>query len=212
MEIDDLMQQRHTVRKYQNRLISANIKEKISTQLNKLSMDYQINTEIRDDGKNALHGLMAKLMSDNVKNVIVFKGDNYHVGYVAAKLMLFIQQLGLNTWFVAGSINREKLGEETVGILVFGYGKTDGKAHKLKRVVQVSDYQSNKFPAWYLEGIKGCLLAPTAFNKQLFKLSYNNGNIKLQVKNSSYAKVEAGILSYFFEQGSGRKITEYELV
>ncbi|WP_040468658.1 nitroreductase family protein [Limosilactobacillus gastricus] len=207
MDIKYIMQERHTVRKYKDELISANIKDKINAKIIELCHAHDISVDLETDGKTALRGIMTKFMSSNVKNVIAFKGDRYQVGYVAAELMLFIQELGLNSWFVGGSINRKKLGEDVVALLAFGYGQTNGKGHQTKTISQVSDYQPNRFPEWYLVGLNASLLAPTAFNKQHFYVDYNNGNPQIHVKTGPYAELEAGILSCFFEKSSGHKLT-----
>lgn len=204
---DSLIRERHTVRKYLDMPVSNKLKNTINERLNQLCNDYQVETELKEDGKSALNGIMAKLMSGNIENVIIFKGDQYHVGYVAAEIMLYIQSLGLNSWFIGGSINRKKLGEDVVAMIPFGYGQTNGKAHKLKKVNQVSNFQSNKYPNWFLNGVTACLLAPTALNKQSFYINYNNGDVQLHVKESKYSRIEAGILSYFFENASGHKLT-----
>lgn len=207
MDIKYIMQERHTVRKYKDELISEDIKDKINVKIIELCHDHDVSVGLETDGATALRGVMTKFMSSNVKNMLVFKGDRYQVGYVAAELMLFIQELGLNSWFVGGSINRKKIGEDVVALLVFGHGQTNGKGHQTKTISQVSDYQPNRYPEWYLAGLNACLLAPTAFNKQHFYVDYNNGNPQIYMKTGPYAELEAGILSYFFEKASGYKLT-----
>lgn len=51
------------------------------------------------------------------------------------------------------------------------------------------------------------LLAPTALNRQPYYFNYNNGHVQLQVKESEYAEIEAGILSWYFENASAHKLT-----
>lgn len=207
MELERLMKERHTVRKYSDELVSSYLKGRIREKLNQLCINHRIKAFLEEDSISDTLGFIARLRSSNVENVILFKGDHYNVGYVAAEIMILIQSLGLNSWFIGSSINRNILEEDIVAIVVFGYGQTNGKAHRSKKVRQVSDYQPNRFPDWYFKGITASLLAPTALNRQPYYFNYNNGHVQLQVKESEYAEIEAGILSWYFENVSAHKLT-----
>lgn len=63
---------------------------------------------------------------------------------------------------------------------------------KLPQVSQ-SDNENN----WFKQGVEAALKAPTVLNKQNFKFYLTDGVVKLEVKESPYAKLELGILSYF---------------
>ncbi len=87
------------------------------------------------------------------------------IGYYGERLVLFLQQLGLNTCWT-GTFNRKAVearideGERLVITIALGYGKDQGKAHRSKTVEQVSE--GKDFPAWFLDGVEMALLAPTA--------------------------------------------------
>lgn len=96
------------------------------------------------------------------------------LGYAGADLILYAQTLGLNTWWVGGTFNRKRVGERAsaerpVGIVAVGLGATQGKPHKSKSAADISSYEGEA-PRWFSRGVEAALLAPTALNKQAFKL------------------------------------------
>lgn len=72
MDIKYIMQERHTVRKYKDELISEDIKDKINAKIIELCHAHDISVDLEIDGKTALRGIMTKFMSSNVKNCLLF--------------------------------------------------------------------------------------------------------------------------------------------
>ncbi len=208
---------RHTVRRYKPTEIDFDNRKFILERVNKLNSSYNLTMRAVFDDDSALSLLGKFILSKNARNFIVLAGkDNQQeqLGYCAADLMLYIQTLGLNSWFVGGTFNRKKLEEryhESVfGIVVFGYGLDNGKKHSSKSFNQVS--RSDEKVKWYEKGVVAALKSPTALNKQNFKFILANGVVKLEVKKSPYAKLELGILRYFFELASGKTIEKKIIV
>lgn len=131
------------------------------------------------------------------------------IGYYGERLVLFLQQLGLNTCWT-GTFNRKAVearideGERLVITIALGYGKDQGKAHRSKTVEQVSE--GKDFPAWFLDGVEMALLAPTAINQQKFTICLNeDGSVSFRDHKGPFSKVDLGIVRCHFEIGSGRK-------
>ena len=57
-------------------------------------------------------------------------------------------------------------------------------------------------PAWFKQGVKAALLAPTAMNQQKFRIILSSGNVEIVSTGGFYSKVDLGIVKYHFELGS----------
>ena len=99
------------------------------------------------------------------------------VGYYGEKLVLFAQELGLNTCW-AGIFSRKKIpvaiddGERLIISIAIGYGENQGQNHKSKHVDQIS-HSVGERPEWFENGVEMALLAPTAMNQQKFMIELN---------------------------------------
>lgn len=69
------------------------------------------------------------------------------LGYYGAELILYSQTLGLNTWWIGGTYNSNNASkyynsDEVIvkGIIVVGYGETQGVPHKCKRAEKIATY------------------------------------------------------------------------
>ena len=90
-------------------------------------------------------------------------------------------------------------------MIAIGYGETQGVAHKVKNVEQVSN-ASDLTPAWFKKGIEAALLAPTAVNQQKFSFEYigmkDNKHIVKAKKGFSifgYTSIDLGIARCHFD-------------
>lgn len=212
-----LMMERHSVRQYDDRSISekdlAILAKEIGTcnTLGNLHFQLVINEPKAFDCFKAHYGKFK-----GVKNYIVLIGKkSKHLdelcGYYGERLVLKIQELGMNSCWVAMTYKKipsaftiEK-GEKLVIVIPFGYGLTSGVEHKIKKPIQVSNI-SNETPDWFNKGVEAALLAPTAMNQQKFKFSYKDNEVYAKAGVGFYTKVDLGIAKYHFELGSNKKI------
>ena len=132
------------------------------------------------------------------------------VGYYGEKLVLFAQELGLNTCW-AGIFSRKKIpvaiddGERLIISIAIGYGENQGQNHKSKHVDQIS-HSVGEQPEWFENGVEMTLLAPTAMNQQKFMIELNEDeSVEFTDKGGFFSKVDLGIVKCHFEIGSGRK-------
>lgn len=123
--------------------------------------------------------------------------------------MLYAQTLGLNSWYIGGTFKKsvKKLVNDkpVIGVLVIGYGQTQGVAHKSKTPEEVSRYEGKEIPSWFKEGVQAALLAPTALNRQKFMLIGHGNKVKLEMNlNEICANENYGLIKYHFELGAGK--------
>ena len=88
-------------------------------------------------------------------------------------------------------------------VVALGYGKNKGTAHKVKNLLEISDYKNND-PDWYRNGLEAVLLAPTAMNQQKFHFERNGEKVKARAGIGFYTKIDLGIAKHHFEIGSGK--------
>ena len=89
-------------------------------------------------------------------------------------------------------------GVHMVGILVVGYGATQGKPHKSKTAEDVSTYEGNP-PEWFKQGVEAALLAPTAVNRQGFKIKGIGNKVSITYKKAPFDKEDLGIVKHHFQ-------------
>ena len=132
------------------------------------------------------------------------------LGYYGEEIVLKIQELGLNSCWVAVTHGKSKADickdEKELCLIAFGHGETQGVPHKDKPLQAVCNYTEN-MPEWFLNGVEAALLAPTAMNQQkfFFELS-SDGTVNASCGRGFYTKLDFGIVKYHFEMGSGRKV------
>ena len=197
MDFKEAMQKRHMVRKYTDKPLSDEIIAKINERIELNNKTYNLNM---------------KLMINNSKGVSSIIDER--LGYSGADIMLYAQTLGLNTWWVGGTFNRSVSSyvdnKKVTGIIAIGYGQTQGVPHKSKNVEDVSKYEGTIIPSWFISGVDGALLAPTALNKQDFMLIGNGNRVKIECSNGIFTGSNVGLIKYHFELGAGKGNFEWE--
>ncbi len=126
------------------------------------------------------------------------------VGYYGEKIVLFAQQIGLNTCWV-GMVKAKNVpveiskGERLSLAIAVGYGANQGSQHKSKTFEQVA-MADGDMPTWFRKGVKLALLAPTAMNQQKFEFHLRaDGTVTVQDKKGPFSKVDLGIVRYHFD-------------
>ena len=69
---------------------------------------------------------------------------------------------------------------------------------------------SAEAPEWFKRGAQAALLAPTALNRQDFKIELRGGKISIERESGKSADVSLGIVKYHFELGAGKENFEWE--
>ena len=226
MTLQEAITARHSVRKYIDKEIPADIVTVLQDKIAEYNKVGNLNIQLVLNETRAFTGMLSYGSFSGVKNYFVMvgkKGDGLdeRVGYYGEQLVLLAQTLGLNTCWVGLSYRKVpeayNVGkdEKLACMIALGYGETQGVSHKIKTIEQVSN-ASDITPSWFKRGVEAALLAPTAVNQQKFSFEYagmsNNRHLVRAKKGFSmigYTQMDLGIAKYHFEVGAGKENFEW---
>lgn len=206
------MRQRHTVRKFTSEPLSAELISQLNDRVraNNECLGLAISLKVGDE--SALPGALKLFFAKGARNYFMLAGSDRpgldeDLGYASADLMLFAQALGLNTWWIGGTFSRKNVeqtvpGKKVIGIVAVGFGATPGVAHKSKTAAEVSSYEGPE-PQWFSDGVQAALLAPTALNKQCFRIAGAGNKVSVSENGGAFSGADTGIVKYHFELGAG---------
>lgn len=219
MTIMEAMEARHSVRAYKDIPIEKEKQDQLAAFADGVNRESGLNIEVRFDDPAGFDTRLAHYgLFTNISNYIVLKGKktadfDFDCGYYGEKIVLYAQQLGLNTCWTAMTFNKKMVktlvpaGETLCMAIALGYGETQGKPHKGKTLYDVIDVKGG-MPEWFVEGVNAALLAPTAVNQQKFCFSLEGEEPSIRVKGfGSYTKVDLGIAAYHFDAVTGKKVS-----
>lgn len=220
MILQEAITARHSVRKYIDKEIPADIVTALQDKIAEYNKVGNLNIQLVLNETRAFTGMLSYGSFSGVRNYFVMVGKkgadlDERVGYYGEQLVLLAQTLGLNTCWVGLSYRKVpeayNVGkdEKLACMIALGYGETQGVSHKIKTIEQVSN-ASDLTPAWFKRGVEAALLAPTAVNQQKFSFEYvgmsNNRHLVRAKKGFSmigYTQMDLGIAKYHFEIGAG---------
>ena len=213
---------RHSVRKYLDKEIPADIIAALQDKITECNKIGNLNIQLVQNETKAFTGMLSYGSFCGVKNYLVMVGKkakdlDERVGYYGEQIVLYAQTLGLNTCWVGLSYRKVpeayNVGkdEKLVCMIALGYGETQGVPHKIKSVEDVSN-ASDITPSWFKKGVEAALLAPTAVNQQKFSFEHvgvKNSRHQILAKKGfsmiGYTKMDLGIAKYHFEIGAGKE-------
>ena len=219
MDLKEDMQKRHMVRKYIDKSLPDDLINRINERISMNNEKHKLSMKLMINNNKGVNSIMKLIMAKGVNNFIILAGDNSEnlderLGYSGADIMLYAQTLGLNTWWVGGTFNRSVSqyveNKKVTGIIAIGYGESQGKPHKSKMVEDVSKYNGTVIPSWFISGVDGALLAPTALNKQDFMIIGDGNKVKIECDNGIFTGSNVGLIKYHFELGAGKENFEWE--
>ena len=221
MTLLEAVSARHSVRKYIDKELSADIIAALQDKIAECNKVGNLNIQLVQNETRAFTGMLSYGQFSGVKNYLVMVGKkskdlDERVGYYGEQLVLFVQTLGLNTCWVGLSYRKVpeayNVGkdEKLVCMIALGYGETQGIGHKIKSIEEVSN-ASDITPSWFKKGVEAALLAPTAVNQQKFSFEHvvmKNNCHQIRAKKGfsmiGYTKIDLGIAKYHFEIGAGK--------
>ena len=215
MDLMEAMKNRHSVRQYADRPISAKTLSALREEIAACNRESGLHIQLVADEPRAFDSLLAHYGKfSGVVNYIALVGPKSNrldelCGYYGERLVLRAQQLGLNTCWVAMTYKKIPdafevgAGERLTVVIALGYGTTQGAARKSKPAQAVSNLDAQS-PAWFRAGIDAALLAPTAMNQQKFRFSLEGGKVRASSGLGFYSKIDLGIAKYHFEIGAGK--------
>ena len=227
MTIQEAIEARHSVRAYKEQPLADDVVKVLEEQIANLNQEDKLHIQLILNEPKAFQGTLAKYGKfRGVTNYIVMAGKksedlDERVGYYGEHLVLLAQTLSLNTCWVGLSYSKVPgtyvldEGEKIACYIAIGYGETQGAAHKIKTVEQVSN-ASDITPSWFKKGVEAALLAPTAVNQQKFSFEYvgmSNNHHQVRAKKGfsmiGYTQMDLGIAKYHFEIGAGKDKFEW---
>ena len=219
MDLKEAMQKRHMVRKYIDKSLPDDLINRINERISMNNEKHKLSMKLMINNNKGVNSIMKLIMAKGVNNFIILAGDNSEnlderLGYSGADIMLYAQTLGLNTWWVGGTFNRSVSqyveNKKVTGIIAIGYGESQGKPHKSKMVEDVSKYNGTVIPSWFISGVDGALLAPTALNKQDFMIIGDGNKVKIECDNGIFTGSNVVLIKYHFELGAVKENFEWE--
>lgn len=218
MTLNEAAEQRHTVRRYTDKKLPADIIGKLSERIGGCNEKYGLSMKLITENTDALGAAVKLVMSKGVRNYIVLAGKNApgtdeKLGYCGTDVMLFAQTLGLNSWWVGGTFSRsgvrknvpESESEKIIGVIAVGFGASQGVPHKSKSTEAVSIYDGT-IPQWFANGVRTALLAPTALNKQAFFIKGSGSDVTIAYNGGGmFSETDLCIVKYHFELGAGKE-------
>ena len=226
MTLLETIEVRHSVRKYLDQEIPADIIAALQDKIEECNKLGNLNIQLVLNETRAFTGMLSYGTFSGVKNYLVMVGKkakdlDERIGYYGEQLVLLAQMLGLNTCWVGLSYRKVPEAynvaddEKLACMIALGYGETQGVKHKIKTVEQVSN-ASDLTPSWFKKGVEAALLAPTAVNQQKFSFEYlgnKNGNHLVKSDKGfsliGYTHIDLGIAKCHFEIGAGKDYFEW---
>ncbi len=209
----EALRERHSVRSYQHKKISAEDAKVLNELIAKCNEEGNIHLQLLDAG-DSFKRLLSKVMGlATAPSVIACVGKDdetldERIGYYGQKVVLCAQQLGLNTCW-AGTYNAKsvpaeiKSGERLAIVIAIGYGQNNGRVRKSKTIEQVFRGNINEMPDWVKKGAEAALLAPTAINQQKFEIVMHEDNqVEIVDKGGVLSKIDKGSVKHNFEGGA----------
>ncbi len=212
LEIDKAVVKRHSVRQYQDKPIEKELADRLNNFIDEINRESGLTFELVLNEPEAFTGPLAHYGKfENCFNYIVIKGPSGReedVGYYGEKIVIFAQQIGLNTCWVALTYSKGKLnlklnkGEKFYLLISIGYGRHRGLPRKSKPMEKLCT-ASGEMPQWFKNGMDFAMRAPTAINQQKFMITLlENGEVSAKSFFGPCHKIDLGIVKYHFELGA----------
>lgn len=209
MDLVSAMQARHSVRKYTDQAIEPDQAQLLEARMEEINQQEGLNFRlILGEDQFFQRRIPSFGNFENVKNYFVLAGkkdlDPQKVGYWGEDLVLYAQSLGLNTCWVgfAKFFYKDLVldpGQKVFCLISLGYGQDQGKSRPSKSLEDVAR-GSKPYPEWFIQGVQGALLAPTAMNQQKFTIHYHpDGEVDFKAGRGFFAKLDLGIVKYHFD-------------
>jgi len=226
MNLHEAMTRRVSRRAYLNDPIPAKKLQILSDWVAAYNQESGLSMELIPDGSAAFGGLRRSYgMFTGVKTLIALKGraDDPHLkekaGYYGELMVLEAVKQGLGTCWVGGSFDKSnplfslKEGEAFVCVITLGltpllktarekviYAMSHGRSKPIEQMYEAEGTP----PAWFMQGVRAVMLAPSAVNAQPVKLYYKSRVVTAAVKDEGAARlIDLGIAKAHFALAAG---------
>ena len=215
MDIKEAIKARHSVRQYKDLPIPEDLKSELEKLIAACNEESGLHIQLITDDPECFDTFLAHYgRFRNAKNYIALVGPKAmpeleeRAGYYGQKIVIAAQMMGLNTCWVAGTYGRGKCkadteaGEKIVCVIAIGFGENEGVKHRSRPLAQLCSVAEADMPAWFRNGVKAAMMAPTAMNQQKFRISLEDGKAVITAGRGPMTKIDLGIVKYNFEAAS----------
>lgn len=213
LDINQAVIKRHSVRRYLDKPIENELICKLKEFISQINTESGLDFELVTNEPKAFTGPLAHYGKfENCSNYIIIKGPKGReedVGYFGEKIVIYAQQIGLNTCWVALTYSKRKLklhlklekGERFYLLIAIGYGRNRGVPRKSKPMEKLCKIDC-EMPEWFKNGMDFAMRAPTAINQQRFLITLKDGVVSFKSFFGPCHKIDLGIVKYHFELGA----------
>lgn len=218
MDYMKLIERRHSVRAYKEVPVENEKRQIIEEEIGLIKKETRLDFQAFYDEKTCFSSILARYgkfkNADNYIVILQDKNENLEVeaGYFGERLVLKLEELGLNSCWVGLTYSKSKIKEKLekckkiVCLIAFGYGQTNGNTRKSKTINDICNLGHDISPK-IEKGLRAALLAPTAVNQQKFFFTVKEEDIYLKESGFGfYTKIDLGIVKYHFEIVTGQKV------
>ena len=225
----EAVQKRISCRSFEDRMIDPDILQKLKECIGQLNEESGLHFQLfSSDSKGRPAIKMAAVMfSGPVYTFAALVGGEdplsaEKVGYYGHRFVLYAEQLGLGTCWVAGTYDKKSItvdvpeGERIWDVIPMGYAteKIPLKQKTIRKMIRRSDRKPEQFlesdteyenaPDWIKKGIEAVLLGPSAVNQQPVNIIYRDGKVSAKIwkKGNGLEHNDLGIAKKQFEVGA----------
>lgn len=211
----ETIRERHSVREYDGKPLSRAEFDALGAVVEEFARESGLGIQLVGDNPEVFNVIARFGLIRGCRTPVAFVVDDAKAGDVAAdeaigywgqKIVLAAQDMGLNTCWCA-LCSRKKShavvapGKKIRLIIAVGHGKTQGFSRKTKSVEALSSVECAKAPAWFAAAMEAAQLAPTAMNKQNFKITLlsDGKTVRIDAPQSGLNVIDEGIVRCNFE-------------
>ena len=217
MTLQEAIAARHSVRRYQEKPIEAEIVKRLNEEIALYNQEGGLHIQLVTDEPKAFSSKIATYGKfSGVSNYLAMvgpKGTDEAIGYYGERLVLLAQTLGLNSCWVGLSFTKQPDryqvadGEKLHCVITLGYGANQGVQHPMRPMEKFIKLNGN-MPEWFKRGMEAALLAPTAVNQQKFEFELLDDHTvaaRARFTLIGYGQMDLGIVKYNFEVAAGKE-------
>ena len=217
MNIQEAIVARHSVRRYIEKPIEAEIIKRLNEEIALCNQEGGLHIQLVIDEPRAFSSKLATYGKfSGVSNYLAMvgpKGADEAIGYYGERLVLLAQTLGLNSCWVGLSFTKQPDryqvadGEKLHCVISLGYGADQGVQHPM-RPMEKFVKANIPLPDWFKNGMEAVMLAPTAVNQQKFEFELIDEHTvaaRAHFTLIGYGQMDLGIAKYHFEVGAGKE-------
>ena len=211
MNLTDAIPLRHSVRSYTGKPVETEKLAILEKEMEKYNARNGICMKLVKDDPSVFKSFLARYGKfRNIYNCVVvampsaLENGEELCGYFGERIVLLAQTLGLNTCWAGLTFSKKAAKkyllphQRLLAVIALGYGESQGKPHKSKTYSDVCNAVCP--PQWFAKGVEAALLAPTALNKQNFRISLpDNGKPMFSTGRGMYSKIDLGIIKCHFD-------------